>query len=187
MNGVIRKVYTGLAFKPEDAVALGAEIALISLTLKTGSEKTDVENVELFGKLASNCRKLGIPVIGECFPNNSDSLSEEEMHDYVLRGSRILAEMGADMIKTFCTYKFKDVVEGCPVPILGLGGKATDDPLDSLKLARQQIQDGAREVVFGRNAIQKRNPKQYQSILCEVVEVVKDNISFTEVKNNLSI
>src|SRR6056297_1924990 len=58
------KAHTVKAFSPKDAVALGAEIVLISLTLKTGDEKTDAENVRLFGELASQCRELGIPVIG---------------------------------------------------------------------------------------------------------------------------
>ncbi len=164
------KAYTVKAFSPKDAVALGAEIALISLTTKTGSERTDVENVELFAKMASECRQLGIPVIGECFPNDSDNLSKEEMHDAVLRGTRILAELGADMIKTFYTYKFEEVIEGCPIPVFGLGGHTTPDPIDSLILAKEEIEKGAKGVVFGRNAIQRPDPQAYQKALCEVVK-----------------
>lgn len=164
------KCHTVQAFSPADAVALGAEIILISLTLFTGDERTDANNVELFGRLASECRHLGIPVLGECFPNNSDNLSDEEMHDIVLRGTRILAELGADMIKTFYTCKFKEVVNGCPVPVFGLGGHTTPNPLDSLVLAQKEIKDGARGVVFGRNAIQRPDPISYQKALIEVVK-----------------
>lgn len=164
------KAYARQAFSVKDAIALGAEIALVSLTLKTGDERTDVENVELFGKLCNEARQYGIPVIGECFPNNSDNISDEEMHDQVLRGCRILAELGADMIKTFYTHKFAEVVDGCPVPIFGLGGHATPDPLDSLILAQKQVKEGARGVVFGRNAIQRPDPIAYQRALCEVVK-----------------
>jgi DhnA family fructose-bisphosphate aldolase class Ia len=153
------KAYARQAFSVKDAVALGAEIVLISLTLKTGDEKTDVENVELFAKLCNEAREYGVPVIGECFPNKSDDISEDEMHDQVLRGCRILAELGADMIKTFYTHKFSDVVNGCPVPILGLGGHTTPDPIDSLMLAAKEIQEGAKGVVFGRNAIQRPDLK----------------------------
>jgi DhnA family fructose-bisphosphate aldolase class Ia len=158
------------AFSVKEAVALGAEIVLVSLTLKTGDEANDARNVEIFSRLRGEAAELGIPVVGECFPNDSDNLSEAEMHDQVLRGTRILAELGADLVKTFYTYRFPEVVEGCPLPILGLGGHATPDPLDSLELARQIIQDGARGVVFGRNAIQRENPKTYQRALCDVVK-----------------
>jgi DhnA family fructose-bisphosphate aldolase class Ia len=164
------KSFAVQAFSARDAMALGAEIGLISLTLKTGSEETDAKNVELFGRMAAECRMAGMPVIGECFPSDSDNLTEEEMHDRVLRGCRILAELGADMIKTFHTYKFRDVIDGCPVPVLGLGGHTTPDPLDSLVLARRIIDEGAKGVVYGRNAIQRQDPKAYQRALCDVVK-----------------
>lgn len=161
---------TAFAFSPKDALALGADIVLVSLTLKTGDEANDARNVEIFSKLCNEAREYGLPVIGECFPNDSDNISEEEMHDQVLRGTRILAELGADMIKTFYTYKFKDVVNGCPLPILGLGGHTTPNPVDSLILAQREIEDGCKGVVFGRNAIQRPDPIAYQKALCEVVK-----------------
>ena len=117
------KARTVHAFSPKDAVALGAEIVLISLTLKTGDEDNDARNVEIFARLCNEAREYGLPVVGECFPNNSNNLSSDEMHDQVLRGTRILAELGSDMIKTFYTHRFKEVVNGCPLPILGLGGQ----------------------------------------------------------------
>jgi DhnA family fructose-bisphosphate aldolase class Ia len=164
------KSRTVSAFTVKDAIALGAEIVLISLTLKTGDEENDARNVGIFSGLCNEAREYGIPVIGECFPNNSDNISEEEMHDQVFRGTRILSELGADMIKTFYTYKFKEVIDGCPLPVLGLGGHTTPDPEDSLILARKEISEGARGVVFGRNTIQRPDPKAYQRALCEVVK-----------------
>lgn len=161
---------TAFAFSVKDAVAFGAEIVLVSLTLKTGDEANDARNVEIFTKLCNEAREYGIPVIGEYFPNNSDNLTDEEMHDQVLRGTRILAELGADMIKTFHTHKFHDVVNGCPLPILGLGGHTTPNPVDSLLLAKREIYEGAKGVVFGRNAIQRSNPQGYQKALSAVVK-----------------
>ncbi len=164
------KALTTQAFSVKDAVALGAQMVLASLTLKTGNEETDVKNVEIYAKLCNEARQYGIPVIGECFPNDSDNISEEEMHDQVLRGTRILSELGADLIKTFYTHKFKEVVQGCPIPILGLGGHTTPDPADSLQLAADEIADGANGVVFGRNALQRKDPIAYQLALNEVVK-----------------
>ena len=158
------------AVSVEDAVALGADVVLISLTLKTGEEKRDAKNVELFCKLANRAHHLGIPVIGEFFPAHSDDISKEEMHNQVKIGSRVIAELGADLIKTFYTYKFKEVADGCPVPILGLGGSKTKNPVDALKLAYEEVKNGAMGVVFGRNAIQVKNPHKFQSALCDVVK-----------------
>jgi DhnA family fructose-bisphosphate aldolase class Ia len=161
---------TAPAFTVKEAIGLGAEIVLISLTLKTGDEANDAHNVEIFSRLRAEAAEYGIPVVGECFPNDSDHLSPDELHDQVLRGTRILAELGADLIKTFRTRDFPAVVQGCPIPILGLGGHATPNPLDSLELAHAIIAEGARGVVFGRNAIQRPDPRAYQRALCDVVK-----------------
>lgn len=158
------------AFTVKEAIRLGAEIVLVSLTLKTGDEANDARNVEIFSSLRGEAAEYDIPVVGECFPNDSDRLSPDELHDQVLRGTRILAELGADMIKTFRTHHFPAVIHGCPIPILGLGGHATPDPLESLELAHSIIAEGARGVVFGRNAIQRPDPQAYQRALCDVVK-----------------
>ncbi len=153
-----------------EAVALGAEIVLISLTLKTGDEAVDSRNVQVFGQLAEEARRLGIPVIGEFFPTRSDGLTAEELHEQVLVGTRIIAELGADLIKTFYTRDFAKVTAGCPIPILGLGAEKKPTQLQALQLAREEIAAGARGVVFGRNALQVDQPYNFQSALCAVVK-----------------
>ncbi len=152
-----------------DAVAAGADTVLISLTLKTGSEERDAANTELFCKLAGEAHRLGIPVVGEIFPAYSGELSPEEMHDQVLRGCRIVAELGADLVKTFYTHKFKEVTDGCPISVLGLGAEKTPRQIQALELAERIVQDGGRGVVFGRNVIQAPNPQAFQRALCDVV------------------
>lgn len=151
------------------AASLGAEAVLVSLALKTGSEKRDSRNVGVFCRLASEAARLGLPVIGEYFPPAPDSLSPEELFEQIKIGSRIIAELGADAVKTFYTVSFKEVVEGCPVPVLGLGAERLPTELDALALARRQIDDGARGVVFGRNAVSWPEPARFQTALIEVV------------------
>ncbi|MHB1000404.1 MAG: class I fructose-bisphosphate aldolase [Armatimonadota bacterium] len=157
------------AISPIDAFAAGAEIALVCLTLKTGSEAIDAANVESFTSLVNEAKSLGMPVVGEYFPARSDELSQEEMHEQIYMGCRIVAELGADLIKTFHTYKFKEVTESCPIPILGLGAEKTPKQIQALELAEKIIQDGGSGVVFGRNAIQVADPASFQKALIEVV------------------
>ncbi|MFH0759539.1 MAG: hypothetical protein V2B15_19785 [Bacteroidota bacterium] len=179
------KAYTVLAQSVEEAVAGGAEIVLASLTLQTGSEETDARNVEVYSRLVHAADKLGIPLIGEYFPTHSGILSKEEMHEQVLTCCRILSELGCDLIKTFHTHDFSKVTQACPVPILGLGAEKTPTQLQALELASREINEGARGVVFGRNAIQVPGPYDFQAALCDVV---KKNIPPAEAvqKFNLS-
>jgi DhnA family fructose-bisphosphate aldolase class Ia len=153
-----------------EAVSLGAEIVLVSLTLKTGDEAVDARNVEIYSGLVEESHQQGIPVIGEFFPARSESLMPEELQEQVLTGSRILAELGADLIKTFYTKDFAHTTESCPIPILGLGAEKKPTQLEALRLARDEIAAGARGVVFGRNAIQVADPPAFQAALCDVVK-----------------
>ena len=158
------------AFDVEDAIALGADIVLISLTLNAHDEATDARNVAIFAKMANRARRLGIPVLGEAFPVGHLTMSPDELHDKVKVTTRIITELGADMVKTFYTCRFQEVTGSCPVPILGLGAEKTPTQLEALQLAQREIADGARGVVFGRNALQVPDPIAFQAALCEVVK-----------------
>jgi DhnA family fructose-bisphosphate aldolase class Ia len=153
-----------------EAVSLGAEIVLVSLTLQTGDETVDAKNVEVFCKLVEEAHQLGIPAIGECFPTHCDTLTPDAMHEQVLSGVRILAELGADLIKTFSTNDFTKVTESCQVPVLGLGAERKPTQIEALQLAQDEIAAGAKGVVFGRNAIQVADPLAFQAALCDVVK-----------------
>lgn len=68
--------------------------------------------------------------------------------------ARMAAELGADVVKTYYTGdvdSFAKVVEGCPVPIVILGGAKTD----SIRQVFQDIHDslvaGGRGIAVGRN------------------------------------
>ncbi len=178
-KGETVKLYT-----PLDAFKLGADCVLISLTLKTGSEQKDAENVKIFTDLCIQTHDLGIPVIGEYFPRDYSALSPEELRDEIRIACRILAELGADMIKTFHTIDFEKTVEGCPVPILTLGGEKYPKEIDALKSAEAQIKDGAGGVVFGRNAIQAENPIAFQKAL---IDIVRKNIPAEQAAQNYDI
>jgi DhnA family fructose-bisphosphate aldolase class Ia len=158
------------AFTPLEALRLGADIALVSLTLQTGDESNDANNVAVFRQSCREAHDLGMPVIGEYFPTNAESLSADELHESVYTGVRITAELGADLIKTFYTKSFDAVTGSCPVPVLGLGAERLPTQREALQLAADEVAAGAGGVVFGRNAIQVANPPAFQQALCDVVK-----------------
>jgi len=159
---------------PQEALLMGAQMVLISLSLQTGDQKRDAENIDLLGELCTHAHQLGMPVIAEYFPVDSEKLDEEQLHNEIKIGCRILYEMGADAIKTFYSKNFEQIVAGCPTPILALGGERLASDLDALKYARQQIQSGASGIVFGRNVMQSEKPIELQKAL---IEVVKQNVN----------
>lgn len=165
-----RKAKSVRAYAIEDALREGMDVALVSLTLHTGCEERDAANIEIFSELTTRAHQLGVPVIGEYFPTGHGDMSAEELHSDVKTGSRIVAELGADVIKTFNTVRFKEVTSTCPVPVLGLGAEKLPTQLAALTLAANEVKAGAGGVVFGRNAIQVKNPHAFQAALCDVVK-----------------
>jgi class I fructose-bisphosphate aldolase len=155
----------------EDAVRLGADIVVASLTLKTPDEAEDARNVELFARYVQEKRNVGIPIICEVYPIGGDYLQPEELQDQVAVGCRMAAELGADLIKTFYTgAAFEKVTAATPIPILALGALKKPTELEALKLAAEAVGRGARGIVFGRNVVQARDPARLLLALKEVVK-----------------
>jgi len=158
------------AFSPAEALRLGADVALVSLTLETGSEANDANNVAIFRQVCREAKDLGMPVIGEYFPPEAEALTPGDLHEKVYRGTRIIAELGADLIKTLYTRDFRAVTSSSPVPVLGLGASKLPTQRAALQLAADEVASGAGGVVFGRNALQVPNPPAFQQALCDVVK-----------------
>ncbi|NMC46722.1 MAG: hypothetical protein GYA52_07790 [Chloroflexi bacterium] len=154
-----------------DAVAEGADLVIGSLTMRNPDEAEDAHNVEIFSQCVAQKRALGIPLIGELYPTGGDDKQPEDLQDDIYIGSRIIAELGADLVKTFYTGAgFKKIVDATPVPVLALGAKKLPKESDALKLAALAIEAGGRGVVFGRNVIQSANPDRFLDALKEVVK-----------------
>lgn len=160
---------------PQEALSLGADIALASLTLSGTDQVMDRDNVAIFAQLAEEKRRAGIPLIGEFYPISPDRLAPIQLHDLVYTATRILAELGADAIKTFYTgERFTEVAAACPVPVFCLGAEKTPREIDALSLAYKAVKAGARGVVFGRNVIQAANPSAFLRGLKQVVKEEAD-------------
>lgn len=153
---------------PEAAVAAGADWVLAGLTIGL-SEEQDARNVELFSECVERAHRIGVPIIGEYYPN-IEGLSPEDVHGVIAEGARAVAELGADAIKTYSTIRFSEITAGVPIPVLGLGAEKTPHEIDALRLARRIIDQGARGVVFGRNVFQAADPGTFLAALCDVVK-----------------
>jgi DhnA family fructose-bisphosphate aldolase class Ia len=153
------------------AVALGADIVLAGMSIKTGSEAVDAENVGQVARCIAEKREVGVPIVGEIYPAGHEDIAPAERHEQISIGCRIAAELGVDLIKTFHTgERFGEVVRSTPVPILALGSRKAEHEVDALELAAMAIRDGARGVVFGRNVVCAREPERFLEALQEVVK-----------------
>ena len=70
--------------------------------------------------------------------------------------TRILGELGVNIIKTYYCENFEEIVAASPVPIVVAGGKKLPEP-EALKLAYDSISHGANGVDMGRNIFQSNH------------------------------
>ena len=79
----------------------GAEIAICSLFLENEDEEMETINVEIFSEAVRQKERLSIPLIGECYVVEHEDMTPEELHKKVKRVTRVMVELGADLIKAF--------------------------------------------------------------------------------------
>jgi DhnA family fructose-bisphosphate aldolase class Ia len=109
---------------PSEAVALGADIVLVGMSIRTGSETIDAENVAVVARAVSEKRAAGAPIVGEVHPAGYDDLPPTGRHEQIAAGCRVVAELGVDIIKTYYTgERFAEIVAATPIPILALTGR----------------------------------------------------------------
>jgi len=84
-------------------------------------------------------------------------LKKRDAH-YLALSSRIAAELGARVVKTYYCEKFEKVIQGCPVPVVIAGGPKVDTEYEVLQFVYDGIQKGAIGVNLGRNIWQNEHP-----------------------------
>lgn len=164
-----REGFTTIATTVEEAVRAGAVIC--SLFLEEDNDRArETRNVEIFSEVVRQKERLGIPLIGECYVVEHKEKTPAEVHAKVKRISRIMAEMGADLIKTFYTGEsFGDVIENTPVPVFTIGADKLNSDLEVLQKAADSVNAGARGIIFGRNIFMSRNPVRLTAALNAVI------------------
>jgi len=151
-----------------EAIKLGADA--ISIHINVGS-KTEPDQLKLLGETAKICVDWGMPLLAMMYPRGGTIENEFDV-DVVAHAARIGAELGADIIKTNYTgsvESFKEVVRGCPVPVVMAGGPKKKRMEDFLEMVYGSIQAGGVGISTGRNVFQADNPTKMVQVLYGII------------------
>ena len=136
----------------------GGDAAAVSVYLRTHYQSSTLDNLATMSRQA---RALSMPVLGVVAVGDALGYLEKDA-DFLTRASAIMVAHGADMIKTYnCGAGFDRVIEASGVPVIVAGGKApkgVDETADSLCLAYDSVQKGARGLDFGRRIWRHQHP-----------------------------
>ena len=159
----------------ENALRMGADGVSIHINI---GDKEEPEMLQDFGNIAVECMYWGMPLIAMMYPRG-EHIEDEKDVDAVKLAARIGAELGADFVKTNYTgdpESFREVVEGCPAPILIAGGSKLSEE-QMFKNIEGAMKAGAKGLSIGRNVFQHKNPSLFVKAACAIVH---DNISAEE-------
>lgn len=143
----------------EEAIRLGADAVSVHVNLGNGAEKSMLKD---FGKITYEARSWGMPVLAMMYVRGKEIKNEYDPM-VVKHAARVGAEMGADIVKvayTGSSESFRDVVEGCFVPVVIAGGPKMDSDKDILEMVKGSLDAGGAGVSIGRNVFQHRSPEK---------------------------
>ena len=170
----------GLTTSIEEIIRLNASAVGISVFVGSDYENQTLMNLS---KLVNECEDYGIPVMAVT------AVGELEKRDarYLGLASRICAELGARIVKTYWCEDFDKVVKGCPVPVVIAGGPKCETEKQVFEFVYDGMQKGAMGVNLGRNVWQSPQPvaiaRALQAIIHEKANVKKACEIFNETKN----
>ena len=151
----------GLACDLENAVRMNADCVAVQTFIGAPGES---RSLELLCRTADGATRYGIPTLGVVAVGKEMERTEK----FFQLATRVLAENGANIVKSYYCEGFERVAAACPVPIVIAGGKKLPE-LEALEMAYKAIQEGAHGVDMGRNIFQSDSPAGMAQAIGRVV------------------
>ncbi|TGC09823.1 2-amino-3,7-dideoxy-D-threo-hept-6-ulosonate synthase [Methanolobus halotolerans] len=152
----------------EEAIKVGADAVSVHINVGAHDEAKMLQDL---GHIARKCDEWGMPLLAMMYPRGSKVTSEHDV-EYVKHAARIGAELGADIVKTNYTGdmdSFREVVQGCPVPVVIAGGPRMETENELLEMIYDSLQVGGKGVAIGRNVFQSDDPIKLVSRISMIV------------------
>ncbi|NDR56347.1 3-hydroxy-5-phosphonooxypentane-2,4-dione thiolase [Aliiruegeria sabulilitoris] len=166
-SSILTELNHNVVIDIDDAVRLNA--SAIAVMVAVGDPATEAGTIANLYHAVDIGQKSGVPVLGVT------AVGKDMARDatYFSLASRICAENGANVVKTYFCEGFEKVTASCPVPIVIAGGKKLPE-LEALELAWKAIDQGAAGVDMGRNVFQSDHPA---AMIQAVSGVVHDGLT----------
>lgn len=145
----------------EDAIRMNADCMAVQTFIGADGQLSSIDNLS---KTINAGMRYSIPTMGVVAVGKQ----MERTDRFFKLATRIVAEMGVQLVKTYNCENFEEIVAACPVPIVVAGGKKLPED-EALTLAYEVISKGARGVDMGRNIFQSQHPVEMAQAVAKVV------------------
>lgn len=151
----------GIACDVENAIRMNADCMAVQTFMGSAGES---RSLELLARTADAGARYGIPTLGVVAVGKEMERTER----FFQLATRVLAENGANIVKSYYCDGFERIAATCPVPIVIAGGKKLPE-LEALDMAYRAISEGAHGVDMGRNIFQSDCPAGMAAAIGKVV------------------
>ena len=134
----------------EDALRLDADAMAVQVFIGADGEKESISNLS---RCINEGLTYGIPTLGVVAVGKQ----MERTPRYFKLATRMIAELGAQIVKSYFCDELDEIVAACPVPIVLAGGKKLPEK-DALEMVRRAMDCGVSGVDMGRNVFQSACP-----------------------------
>lgn len=150
-----------IAVDIEDCIRMNTDCMAIQTFVGADGQLSSLENLS---KAVNAGIRYSIPTMGVVAVGKQMARTDQ----FFKLATRIVAELGANIIKSYYCDNFEEVVAACPVPIVVAGGKKLPED-EALTLAYNVISRGAAGVDMGRNIFQSNHPVEMSAAIAKVV------------------
>lgn len=165
----------------EEALRLGADG--VSCHVNVGA-KEESRMVEDMGRLATECDRLGVPLLAMMYPRGHEIRNPHDLK-LVAHVARLGYELGADVLKvpyTGAPETFREVVRAVDAPVLISGGPKAETDRAFLSMVHGSLEAGGAGVSVGRNLWQHKDPT---GITRAVARLVHDRVGLEDALHEL--
>ena len=151
----------GIACDIRNAVRMNADSMAVQTFVGAPGEKN---SLELLARTVDAGMDYGIPTLGVVAVGKDMARDEK----FFLLATRLVAENGAQVVKSYYCDGFERVAAACPVPIVIAGGKKLPEN-EALAMCARAMGEGARGVDMGRNIFQAESPEAMCRAVAKIV------------------
>ena len=150
-----------IAVDIEDAIRMNADCMAVQTFIGAEGQLSSIDNLSrtINAGMRYSIPTLGVVAVGK---------DMERTDRFFKLATRIVAEMGCQIIKTYYCDNFEEIVAACPVPIVVAGGKKLPEQ-EALTMAYLSMQCGARGLDMGRNIFQSEHSAEMAQAIRKIV------------------
>lgn len=150
-----------VAVNIEDAIRCNADCMAVQGFIGADGQLQSIDNLS---KVINAGIRYSIPTMGVVAVGKD----MERTDRYFKLATRMLAEIGVNIVKSYYCENFEEVAAACPVPIVVAGGKKLPEN-EALKMAYHAISEGAHGLDMGRNIFQSKYPVEMAEAIRKIV------------------